>query len=91
MRSRLFVCIDCLMRRGVTHGETRMDTIDGALVCSQCRQKEVLAVDMVGRTAVIHGRQYVLCPVCCRIHAFHRGRDAWVSQCCQVILKNACE
>ena len=37
MRSRLFVCIECLMRRGTIHSDTRIDTMDGTLVCSQCR------------------------------------------------------
>ena len=38
---------------------------------------------MVGRAAIIRGRQCVLCPVCCRIHEFTRRLNAWVSECCE--------
>lgn len=38
---------------------------------------------MVGRAAMIHGKQYVLCPMCCKIHLFRRKTDAWVSECCE--------
>ena len=53
------------------------------MMCETNRRKDVLAIDMVGRAAMIHGKQYVLCPICCKIHGFRKKTDAWVSECCQ--------
>ena len=49
VRSRLFVCPDCLALKGtpVLRHEFRVDTLTGDLLCSGCHRRDILSVDML--------------------------------------------
>ena len=44
MRSHMHVCPGCLARKNLVRPDLRVDTLEGALVCSTCHQGGVLAV-----------------------------------------------
>jgi len=49
MRARQYICPACLARRSVSvlRHELRVDTLNGGLVCSDCRCTDVLAVNLL--------------------------------------------
>lgn len=79
--SRLFVCVFCLYNRNQMHNKFRLNIQKETLVCSDCLTDNVVSIDMFGRTAVILGDTYILCPCCCKVHLFQIGNNNWIKTC----------
>ena len=85
--SRLFVCMHCLFHRSYLHSKFRLNIKTEEIICSECLNPTVLSVDMYGRSVIINHQAYVLCPCCCKVHAYDMTENVnalggWLDFCC---------
>lgn len=81
MCSRMHVCVHCIYNKNNIHSKFRLNINTEKVVCSECLSDSVVSIDMMGRTVVILGETYILCPCCCKVHLFQLGNNNWIGEC----------
>ncbi len=86
MNSRLHVCVHCAYHKNNTYHKFRLNIHDEKLTCSDCLGSQVISVDLLGRTLVMHGNTHILCPMCCTVHVYQGDANSWMTHCALHVL-----
>jgi hypothetical protein len=81
MNSRLHLCVHCTYHKNNLHHKFRLNIHKEKLICSECMRDDVISVDVLGRSMVVHGNTYILCPICCTVHVYQGDGNSWISSC----------
>lgn len=76
--SRLYVCVNCAYHKNSLHQKFRLHMQSEKIVCSECLQDNVISIDALGRTVIVHGMTFVLCPTCCKVHQYKSYSENWM-------------
>lgn len=79
--SRLFVCVKCAYMKNSLHSKFRLHVHEEQIICSECLCKNVVSVDMMGRSVLALGVTYILCPICCKVHPYKGDGMSWIADC----------